>query len=63
MKIIVDSIAKWKSYIGDSESLSFSTLVDDFFGFLVLYNYIVPISLYVTIGESLFVFQNVLCQL
>nr|XP_031846306.1 probable phospholipid-transporting ATPase IF isoform X1 [Nomia melanderi]XP_031846314.1 probable phospholipid-transporting ATPase IF isoform X1 [Nomia melanderi] len=54
VKIILDMTTKWKKYIGDPETLSFPLLVDDFFGFLVLYNYIVPISLYVTIEVQKF---------
>ncbi|XP_043259044.1 phospholipid-transporting ATPase IF-like [Colletes gigas] len=49
MKIVIGSTANWKSYIGTSDDITFSSLINDFFGFTILYNYIVPISLYVTI--------------
>nr|XP_033338389.1 probable phospholipid-transporting ATPase IF [Megalopta genalis]XP_033338398.1 probable phospholipid-transporting ATPase IF [Megalopta genalis] len=49
MKTLIDATQHWKSYLGDHEALAFGSLVDNFFAFLVLYSYIVPISLYVTI--------------
>ncbi|XP_061935372.1 phospholipid-transporting ATPase IF-like isoform X4 [Apis cerana] len=39
----------WSSYLNDIQSFTFSSLVTDFLSFLILYNYIVPISLYVSI--------------
>ncbi|XP_015439518.1 PREDICTED: probable phospholipid-transporting ATPase IF [Dufourea novaeangliae] len=48
-KIILNATIKWKSYIGVQESVSIPSMINDFFSFAVLYNYIVPISLYVTI--------------
>ncbi|OAD56072.1 putative phospholipid-transporting ATPase IF, partial [Eufriesea mexicana] len=49
MKIIMEETTHWKSYLGDSTDVTFFSLVTDFLSFTVLYNYIVPISLYVTI--------------
>ncbi|XP_053972565.1 phospholipid-transporting ATPase IF [Hylaeus volcanicus] len=55
LKVIMGSTAKWNTYIGTDDTVTISTLVNDFFGFTVLYNYIVPISLYVTIELQKFV--------
>ncbi|XP_076656807.1 phospholipid-transporting ATPase IF [Halictus rubicundus] len=49
MKTVMDSTAKWNSYLGGNRMITFLSLADDFLSFAVLYNYIVPISLYVTI--------------
>lgn len=40
-----------ESYLGPSNAINVSTVVQDLFSFVILYNYIIPISLYVTIGE------------
>ncbi|XP_076237899.1 phospholipid-transporting ATPase IF [Calliopsis andreniformis] len=49
LKVIMDLKAPWATYLGPSDKISFPLLVNDFLSFMVLYNYIVPISLYVTI--------------
>jgi hypothetical protein len=40
-----------ESYLGPRTAIDVSTVVQDLFSFVILYNYIIPISLYVTIGE------------
>lgn len=52
LKVIMDYRATWVSYLGPSNPVTFSSLLNDCLNFMVLYNYIVPISLYVTIGEN-----------
>ncbi|CAK9806962.1 Phospholipid-transporting ATPase IF [Anthophora plagiata] len=49
MKVIMDSTMLWSSYLGPDVPITFSVLLTNFLSFIVLYNYIVPISLYVTI--------------
>ncbi|KAK1123006.1 hypothetical protein K0M31_008642 [Melipona bicolor] len=49
MKIISDAKEKWEVYLSIKESITFKSLITDFLSFTILYNYIVPISLYVTI--------------
>ncbi|XP_003485770.1 probable phospholipid-transporting ATPase IF isoform X1 [Bombus impatiens] len=49
MKVITEANAKWESYLGTIQSITFGSLATDFLSFTILYNYIVPISLYVTI--------------
>ncbi|XP_076683090.1 phospholipid-transporting ATPase IF isoform X2 [Andrena cerasifolii] len=49
LKLIMEVKANWRTYLGPSDSITFQTLFNDFLGFMLLYNYIVPISLYVTI--------------
>ncbi|KAG7189384.1 hypothetical protein KM043_017031 [Ampulex compressa] len=49
MKLVIEADAKWDVYLGDVKSASFTDLVTDIFSFTILYNYIVPISLYVTV--------------
>ncbi|KOC61372.1 putative phospholipid-transporting ATPase IF [Habropoda laboriosa] len=49
MKIVMENAMSWSSYLGPNNPTTFSWLVNDFLSFVVLYNYIVPISLYVTI--------------
>ncbi|XP_076173411.1 phospholipid-transporting ATPase IF isoform X2 [Ptiloglossa arizonensis] len=49
IKIIVDATAHWKWYIGPAEEITVYSLITDFLKFMILYNYLVPISLYVTI--------------
>jgi len=51
MKLYIDSYKVWDNYLGPQEKLNFHTLITDLLGFLILFNYIVPISLYVTIGK------------
>ncbi len=38
-------------------SLQFLVVLEEFLAFMVLLNYIIPISMYVTVGESLFCSQ------
>lgn len=54
IKIIVDATAHWKWYIGPAEEITVYSLITDFLKFMILYNYLVPISLYVTIGKNYF---------
>ncbi|XP_072764277.1 phospholipid-transporting ATPase IF isoform X2 [Anoplolepis gracilipes] len=49
LKLYVQSYEKWESYLGPSSKIKFSTLLADILSFLILFNYIVPISLYVTV--------------
>lgn len=53
MKLYVESYEGWDSYLGQPESVSFSSIFTDILSFLILFNYIVPISLYVTVGKIL----------
>jgi len=39
------------SYIGPQDPITAGGVVQDVLSFLILYNYIIPISLYVTVGE------------
>ncbi|XP_023715383.1 probable phospholipid-transporting ATPase IF isoform X4 [Cryptotermes secundus] len=43
-----------ESYLGPRSSIDVSTVVQDLFSFVILYNYIIPISLYVTIETQKF---------
>lgn len=52
LKLYVESYEKWDNYLGPSPKINFSTLIADIFSFLILFNYIVPISLHVTVGET-----------
>lgn len=52
MKVVTEANAKWESYLGTIQSITFGSLATDFLSFTILYNYIVPISLYVTIGKN-----------
>lgn len=40
-----------ESYLGQRNGIDVSAVLQDLFSFVILYNYIIPISLYVTIGE------------
>jgi magnesium-transporting ATPase (P-type) len=40
-----------ESYLGQRNDIDFSAVLQDLFSFVILYNYIIPISLYVTIGK------------
>jgi hypothetical protein len=40
-----------ESYLGQRNDIDVSAVLQDLFSFVILYNYIIPISLYVTIGE------------
>ncbi|XP_026668285.1 phospholipid-transporting ATPase IG-like [Ceratina calcarata] len=45
-------------YLGPEESINVGSVILDFLNFTVLYNYTVPISLYVTIGKSISILMN-----
>ncbi|EFN88498.1 Probable phospholipid-transporting ATPase IF [Harpegnathos saltator] len=49
LKLYVESYSKWEVYLGSHYKTTFSTLVMDILNFAILYNYIIPISLYVTV--------------
>ncbi|XP_026825879.1 probable phospholipid-transporting ATPase IF isoform X2 [Ooceraea biroi] len=49
LKLYIESYKDWDGYLGPSPNITFSTLITDILSFLILFNYIVPISLYVTI--------------
>lgn len=51
LKLYVESYKKWDSYLGPLPAINFSMVITDIMSFLILFNYIVPISLYVTVGE------------
>lgn len=52
MKLYIESYERWDSYLGPQHEINFSTLVKDILSFTILYNYIVPLSLYVTVGKT-----------
>lgn len=52
MKLYVESYARWYSYLGSQNENKIFTLITDIFSFVILFNYIIPISLYVTIGKQ-----------
>lgn len=52
MKLYVESYHEWDSYMGPRPEITFSSVVTDILSFLILFNYIVPISLYVTVGKT-----------
>lgn len=54
MKIVMNETTNWEFYLGYRETITFHSLVTDFLSFTILYNYIIPISLYVTIGKNHF---------
>ena len=51
VKEFIDVNANWDVYLGVPERFKASTLLTDVLTFTILYNYIVPISLYVSIGK------------
>jgi len=53
LKLFVESYQEWNSYLGPQSDLNFSSLTTDILSFIILFNYIVPISLYVTAGKTL----------
>ncbi|XP_046820654.1 phospholipid-transporting ATPase IF-like isoform X3 [Vespa crabro] len=60
-KFIIESNSTWDVYLGEKSSTTPLSLFIDLLSFTILYNYIVPISLYVTIGETLCtIFQRVM---
>lgn len=50
MKVIVEHSAHWDVYLGKLTSSVYANVHNDILSFLILFNYVVPISLYVTIG-------------
>jgi hypothetical protein len=44
-------ISGTESYLGRQSDLDASKVIQDLLSFVILYNYIIPISLYVTVGE------------
>ncbi|XP_014213401.1 probable phospholipid-transporting ATPase IF [Copidosoma floridanum] len=54
MKIPTDKKAKWNHYFGDYTKDMLGSLTNNFFSFIVLLNYILPISLYVTLEMQKF---------
>lgn len=57
LKLYVESYQGWESYLGKLSEINFSSLVTDILSFLILFNYIVPISLYTTVGKILLLAQ------
>ncbi|XP_018398443.1 PREDICTED: probable phospholipid-transporting ATPase IF [Cyphomyrmex costatus] len=49
LKLYVETQQVWERYLGPLPKINFFTLITDILSFLVLFNYIVPISLYVTV--------------
>ncbi|XP_008214118.1 probable phospholipid-transporting ATPase IF isoform X1 [Nasonia vitripennis] len=49
MKVIVESSARWDVYLGKLNSSIYANVHNDILSFTILFNYVVPISLYVTI--------------
>ncbi|XP_018352435.1 PREDICTED: probable phospholipid-transporting ATPase IF [Trachymyrmex septentrionalis] len=49
LKLYVDTLQVWERYLGPLPKVNFCTLITDILNFLILFNYIVPISLYVTV--------------
>lgn len=54
LKQFNDYNQQWDYYLSPNSTTSFSKIVYDFLSFTILYNYIVPISLYVTVGNYFF---------
>ncbi|CAB0041003.1 unnamed protein product [Trichogramma brassicae] len=52
MKAVKEKKEKWDSYLGSSSSFHIGGLANDVLSFAILFNYVVPISLYVTIGNN-----------
>ncbi|XP_011879867.1 PREDICTED: probable phospholipid-transporting ATPase IF isoform X2 [Vollenhovia emeryi] len=49
LKLYEETYQGWESYLGQQPNITFSSLINDILSFLILFNYIVPISLYVTV--------------
>ncbi|KAK0098029.1 hypothetical protein PV326_011702 [Microctonus aethiopoides] len=49
MKVLYEFNELWSSYLGEYTAIGFSKLINDMLSFTVLFNYIIPISLYVTV--------------
>ncbi|XP_043667422.1 phospholipid-transporting ATPase IF-like isoform X2 [Vespula pensylvanica] len=54
LKFIIESNSTWDDYLGEKRSTTPLSLLIDLLSFTILYNYIVPISLYVTIEVQKF---------
>lgn len=54
LKLYIESYENWDYYLGPSEKINFSTLITDILSFFVLFNYVAPISLYVTVDLQKF---------
>ncbi|XP_011166374.2 probable phospholipid-transporting ATPase IF isoform X2 [Solenopsis invicta] len=48
LKLYVQTFQKWEIYLGPQPKITFQSLIEDILNFLILFNYIVPISLYST---------------
>jgi len=57
LKLFVESYQGWNSYLGPQSDINFSSLTTDILSFVILFNYIVPISLYVTAGKTFLLAQ------
>lgn len=53
MKFVIETNSTWDAYLGEKSSTTPLSLFTDLLNFTILYNYIVPISLYVTIGKTI----------
>lgn len=50
MKVIVERRVKWDIYLGDVDK-PLASVLNNVLSFTILFNYVVPISLYVTLGN------------
>ncbi|XP_024876630.1 probable phospholipid-transporting ATPase IF isoform X1 [Temnothorax curvispinosus] len=48
LKLYIETYQEWDRYLGPQPKINFSSLITDILSFLILFNYIVPISLYTT---------------
>ncbi|XP_048514856.1 phospholipid-transporting ATPase IF-like isoform X2 [Athalia rosae] len=55
MKSVIELNSSWSGYLGEADAITVQSLVINVLSFVVLYNYIVPISLYVTAEMQKFV--------
>lgn len=51
---MIETNSTWDAYLGEKSSTTPLSIFTDLLNFTILYNYIVPISLYVTIGETFY---------
>ncbi|XP_011693120.1 PREDICTED: probable phospholipid-transporting ATPase IF [Wasmannia auropunctata] len=49
LKLYSETFQRWEIYLGPQPRITFNSLVTDILSFLILFNYIVPISLYVSV--------------
>ncbi|KAK0180340.1 hypothetical protein PV327_005992 [Microctonus hyperodae] len=49
MKVLYEYNESWSNYLGEYTAIGFSKLINDMLSFTILFNYIIPISLYVTV--------------